>query len=48
MLTLRRHWLPHENDEAINLARALWLQQQQDERLVIATANGVSKAFNGK
>ncbi|WP_376708371.1 DUF6890 family protein [Shewanella surugensis] len=48
MLTLRRYWLPHEDDEPRSLARALWLQKQHSETLTIATANGINKAFGGK
>ncbi|WP_408631799.1 DUF6890 family protein [Marinomonas profundi] len=40
-----RH-LPHENDSAENLGRALWLEGRELERQTAAIANGISKAFS--
>ncbi len=48
MLTFRRHYLPHEEDDEQSIARALWLHKHHFETLEIITANGVGKAFNGK
>ena len=48
MLIFRRHYLPHEDDSELSLARATWLHKNKLETTEIVTANGVSKAFNGK
>ncbi|WP_415843126.1 DUF6890 family protein [Yersinia entomophaga] len=47
-LILRRHYLPHENDEVENLARALWLDNRYWENTRIAIANGIGVAFKGE
>ncbi|HCE5112906.1 TPA: hypothetical protein NKO82_004554 [Vibrio parahaemolyticus] len=47
MLAWRRKWLPSETDSEENLARAIWLEQQYWEKMQVATANGVAKAFSG-
>ncbi|WP_425353157.1 DUF6890 family protein [Pectobacterium parvum] len=39
-LTLRRHYLPHEPDDIDNLARAVWLDNSNWEKMRIAVANG--------
>ncbi|QBJ32330.1 DUF6890 family protein [Hafnia alvei] len=46
-LILRRHYLPHENDEPDNLAAALWLDNRYWEYHRIAVANGIALAFKG-
>ncbi|WP_429134271.1 DUF6890 family protein [Aeromonas hydrophila] len=46
-MALRRHLLPHEDDELDNLARALWLEKRQGEQLTRAVAEGIAYAFNG-
>ncbi|GLY60103.1 MULTISPECIES: DUF6890 family protein [Pectobacterium] len=46
-LTLRRHYLPHEPDDIDNLARAVWLDNSNWEKMRIAVANGIALAFNG-
>ncbi|WP_438467633.1 DUF6890 family protein [Marinomonas sp. PE14-40] len=48
LLTLRRRWLPHDDDEPENLGRALWLEGRDLERNTAAIANGIAKAFSGK
>ncbi|WP_162850468.1 DUF6890 family protein [Aeromonas veronii] len=47
MLALRRHYLPHEDDELDTLARALWLDKYHTQRLAHAVAEGIATAFNG-
>ncbi|WP_421174675.1 DUF6890 family protein [Aeromonas enteropelogenes] len=47
MLTLRRHYLPHDDDSTESLARALWLHRQQREQQLDAVAGGIAKAFGG-
>jgi Zn-dependent peptidase ImmA (M78 family) len=47
VLALRRHYLPHEDDDIDSLARALWLDKQSSERLAHAVAVGIVKALNG-
>ncbi|WP_237387920.1 DUF6890 family protein [Xenorhabdus sp. Sc-CR9] len=47
-LTLRRHYLPNENDEAESLARAIWLDNRYWEYTRIATANGIALALKGE
>lgn len=47
MLALRRHYLPHEDDELDTLARALWLDKYHTQRLANAVAEGIATAFNG-
>ncbi|MGK4473084.1 DUF6890 family protein [Aeromonas molluscorum] len=44
---MRRHYLPHEEDDLDNLARALWLDKYHAQRLAHAVAQGIAKAFNG-
>ncbi|MDG6450310.1 DUF6890 family protein [Glaesserella parasuis] len=39
------HYLPNEDNSEINLARAVWLNQQYFEKLADAVAFGVSKLF---
>ncbi|MGO2409047.1 hypothetical protein [Pseudoalteromonas sp.] len=45
---LRRHFLPHEQDDEQNLARAGWLYKNQRENLENIITNAVCKAFGGK
>ncbi|WP_434091633.1 DUF6890 family protein [Serratia marcescens] len=47
-LTLRRYYLPAENDSSENLARAIWLDNRYWENMRVATANGISLAFKGE
>ncbi|WP_368229867.1 hypothetical protein [Aeromonas sp. R10-1] len=47
MLTLRRHYLPGADDDIDSLARAIWLDKHERERLSHAVAEGITKAFNG-
>ncbi|WP_414060284.1 DUF6890 family protein [Rahnella inusitata] len=47
-LILRRHYLPHENDDPENLARAVWLDNRHWEYHRIAVANGIALAFKGE
>ncbi|HHQ6595638.1 DUF6890 family protein [Serratia fonticola] len=46
--TLRRHYLPHEGDDPMSLARAAWLAEYFHESAINSTAAGISYAFNGK
>ncbi|WP_374106954.1 DUF6890 family protein [Dickeya zeae] len=46
-LTLRRHYLPAENDDADNLARAVWLANTHWENMRISVANGIALALKG-
>ncbi|MFC5706875.1 hypothetical protein MNZ22_16070 [Aeromonas encheleia] len=47
MLALRRHYLPHEEDDLDSLARALWFDKHYRETLAHAVAQGIANAFNG-
>ncbi|WP_429076443.1 DUF6890 family protein [Aeromonas hydrophila] len=47
MLALRRHYLPHQEDDVDNLARAIWLDKHYQETLAQAVAQGIATAFNG-
>ncbi|WP_421179649.1 DUF6890 family protein [Aeromonas enteropelogenes] len=47
MLALRRHYLPHEDDDIDSLARAIWLDKFTRESNATAVAEGIAKAFNG-
>ncbi|WP_275930765.1 hypothetical protein [Aeromonas sp. 1HA1] len=46
-MALRRHYLPHEDDDLDSLARAIWLDKHARESNVAAVAEGIVKAFNG-
>nr|DAY04035.1 MAG TPA: hypothetical protein [Caudoviricetes sp.] len=39
------HYLPHDDNSEINLARAIWLNKQQFENLANAVASGIAKCF---
>ncbi|MEV3807902.1 DUF6890 family protein [Aeromonas hydrophila] len=47
MLALRRYYLPHEDDDLDNLARAIWLDRNARESSATAVAEGIAKALNG-
>ncbi|HAT04155.1 MULTISPECIES: DUF6890 family protein [Aeromonas] len=47
VLALRRHYLPHEEDDLDSLARALWFDKHARDTLAFAVAQGIAKAFNG-
>jgi hypothetical protein len=47
-LTLRRYYLPHEEDTEESLARALWLDEYFAETKAHKTAQGIAMALNGK
>ncbi|WP_371206900.1 MULTISPECIES: DUF6890 family protein [Dickeya] len=44
---MRRHYLPAENDDADNLARAVWLANTHWENMRISVANGIALALKG-
>ena len=44
-IALRMHYLPHEDNSEINLARAVWLNNQYFENMANATASGIAKCF---
>ncbi|HIF7265833.1 TPA: DUF6890 family protein [Yersinia enterocolitica] len=46
-LILRRHYLPHENDDIESLARAVWLDNRYWDNTRISIANGIGLAFKG-
>ncbi|MEI7161019.1 DUF6890 family protein [Pectobacterium versatile] len=46
-MTLRRHYLPHDDDDAMSLARAAWLAEYFHECQINSTAAGIAFAFNG-
>ncbi|WP_277619732.1 DUF6890 family protein [Muribacter muris] len=39
------HYLPHADNEEINLARAVWLHKNYFEQLAVAVAHGISKVL---
>ncbi|WP_176396482.1 DUF6890 family protein [Yersinia frederiksenii] len=47
-MTLRRHYLPSEGDDAMSLARAVWLAEYFHESAINGTTAGICKAFNGE
>ncbi|MFM5360643.1 hypothetical protein ACET98_06030 [Aeromonas veronii] len=44
---MRRHYLPHDEDDIDSLARALWLDRHAWESCAAAVAEGIANAFNG-
>ncbi|MFD3222410.1 DUF6890 family protein [Rahnella aceris] len=46
-LTLRRYYLPHEDDTEESLARALWLDEYFAQTKAYKTAEGIAIALNG-
>ncbi|WP_208950178.1 hypothetical protein [Rahnella sp. ChDrAdgB13] len=46
-MTLRRYYLPHEDDTEENLARALWLDEYFAKTKAYKTAEGIAIALNG-
>ncbi|EJH67123.1 MULTISPECIES: DUF6890 family protein [Vibrio] len=42
---MRRHYLPNEDDDPQNLARALWLDKLDKERTEYAVMSAISKLF---
>ncbi|WP_427916845.1 DUF6890 family protein [Vibrio vulnificus] len=42
---MRRHYLPNEDDDQHNLARALWLDKLAKERTEKAVMSAISKLF---
>jgi hypothetical protein len=47
-LTLRRYYLPHEEDTEESLARAMWLDEYFAQTKANKTAQGIAMALNGK
>ena len=47
MLAIKQMVLPHAPNDAHSIANALWLYKDLTERLTVAVANGIGKAFNG-
>ena len=47
-MTLRRHYLPGEGDDAMSLARARYLADYFNESFINAVAAGICFAFNGE
>ncbi|WP_428808583.1 DUF6890 family protein [Vibrio lamellibrachiae] len=46
--TLRRYYLPHEDDDLQNLARAVWLDKREQKRMEVAVQNAVGNLFSSK
>ncbi|WP_413465633.1 DUF6890 family protein [Plesiomonas shigelloides] len=46
-MALRRHYLPHENDNPQSLAMAAWLDNHYWENMSVAINNGIVRAFKG-
>ncbi|MFU9138302.1 DUF6890 family protein [Erwinia tasmaniensis] len=46
-MTLRRYYLPHEEDTEESLARALWLDEYFAKTKAYKTAEGIAIALNG-
>ncbi|WP_372586281.1 DUF6890 family protein [Vibrio aestuarianus] len=42
---LRRYYFPSEDDDPQNLARALWLDKHEKERMEIAVGTAIAKLF---
>ncbi|WP_441351334.1 DUF6890 family protein [Vibrio sp. V19_P1S1T109] len=42
---LRRYYFPNEDDDEQNLARALWLEKHERERMEIAVGTAIAKLF---
>lgn len=47
-MTLRRFYLPREDDSPMSIARAIWLSEYLQDSAVNGTAAGIDYAFNGK
>ncbi|WP_311747907.1 DUF6890 family protein [Proteus penneri] len=47
-MALRRHYLPHEQDDIDSFACAIWLDNHFTENHRIAVANGIALAFKGE
>lgn len=47
MLVLAERWLPGAPVTAETLGTALWLETNHWERMELAVANGIARAFNG-
>ncbi|MGO2258560.1 MAG: DUF6890 family protein [Hafnia alvei] len=47
-LTLRRYYLPLEDDSEESLSRALWLDEYFAKTKAHKTAEGIAIAFNGQ
>ncbi|WP_425589744.1 DUF6890 family protein [Salinivibrio sp. SS3] len=47
LLTYRRKWLPHGEDNERDIARAMWLEKEYWQNMATATANGIAKGFTG-
>ncbi|WP_414648177.1 DUF6890 family protein [Cedecea sp.] len=46
-LILRRHYLPHGEDNQDDIAAAIWLDNRHWEFMRAAVANGIGLAFKG-
>ncbi|WP_425273946.1 DUF6890 family protein [Vibrio orientalis] len=47
-LTLRRFYLPHEGDDEQNLARAMWLEKRDKQRMEAAVQTAIANLFNSR
>ena len=47
MLALARRWFPHREPSEESMGEALWLEKDHWEKMTIAVANGIAKAFKG-
>ena len=46
-MALVARWLPGEAPTADNMGTAKWLEDQHWQRMEIAVANGIARAFKG-
>ncbi|WP_439333240.1 DUF6890 family protein [Vibrio viridaestus] len=43
---MRRHYFPYEDDDPQNLARAIWLDKHEKERMEIAVKSAIAGLFS--
>ena len=47
MVALSRHWFPRRELSEESMGEALWLEKDYWEKMSVAGANGIAKAFRG-
>ena len=47
MLALSRRWFPLREPSEESMGEALWLEKDSWEKMSMAVANGIAKAFRG-
>ena len=47
MVALSRRWFPLREPSEESMGEALWLEKDSWEKMSVAVANGIAKAFRG-